>query len=170
MRVLEEEVENRKELEETVENLPESYSIAAEALLFDRQMKWVLMKRGPECRDEVGKLEGIGGEVEDQDDSFREAVRREIEEEVGEKAGIEIVDFFEVRKDVPDSGETWLVVSFICILNSGELRVMEPGKNEGFHRVDVEEIDPGKLSSSAKSARESLLEGREKVESKLKKN
>ena len=173
MRVLEREVEDLEELGREVENkeeIPSEYHIAVESLLFDRDLNWILMKRGPGCRDEIGKLEGVGGQVEG-NENFKEALRREISEEVGDKADIEVLNFFEVRRDIPNSKEDkeefWLVVSFLCLLRSGDLKIKEPEKNKGFHHVNVHEIDSEKLSSSASSALRSIREEWPEIKSKL---
>ena len=151
-------------------DVPEPYSVAVEALVFDDEGRWVLMERGPECRDEVGKLEGIGGGVEDGDDDLRAALRREIREKVGTDADITVGGFFEARTDTVEpttegvDERHWIVVSYLCRLEGGELKRREPGKNEGFHRLDLDEVEPERLSSSARSAFESLRSEPERVE------
>lgn len=177
MRLFSEEVKNFDELEEVLSNrndVPKPYSVAVEALVFDSSDNWILMERGPGCRDEIGKLEGIGGRVEN-DSDFRSALKREIVEEVGNNARIDILRFFEARKDtveVPNSlineKKHWVIISYICFLRSGELVISEPEKNHGFIRVSIEEIDPFKLSSSAASALISLKRSKSEIKKLLK--
>lgn len=176
MRITAEEVRNRKELEKMVskrDEVPDEFSIAAEAIIFDQDKQWLLMKRGPACRDEIGKLEGIGGSVEDQDETFQDTVKREIREEAGDDVEVEIIDFFEVRKDTVEPAQTdgdekhWIIVSFICQLKSGDPKIMEPEKNTGYYRKSINEVDTEKLSSSSKSAVQSLKENWDSVERKL---
>jgi ADP-ribose pyrophosphatase YjhB (NUDIX family) len=163
MKLFDIEVKNLKELEQTLTSydVPRPYSVAVEALVFDSSSKWILMERGPGCRDEIGKLEGIGGRFED-DSNFKDALKREISEEVGDNAQINILDFFEVRRDtveVPGSKtekKHWIIVSFICVHKAGELKICEPTKNNGFFHVSIDEVDPSSLSSSAASALLSL--------------
>ena len=161
MRLFTDEVRNIEELKKRlnhIENVPEEYSVAVEALIFDAAGQWILMERGSRCRDEIGKLEGIGGKFENEA-NFREALVREIGEEVGNEANIEILSYFETRKDtvyVNDSAKHWIIVSYICLLNSGELKICEPRFNNGFYRFSLDEIQPAKLSSSAKAAFESI--------------
>ena len=121
----------------------------------------MLHKRGKGCRDEIGKLEGIGGRFEESDGDFLNALNREIKEEVGEEAQIEVGTFFEVRKDtvrdVKDNKEQHrIIVSYLCKYQGGELTITEPHKNEGFVFVDIHTIDEKTLSSSALSAIQSL--------------
>ena len=144
------------------EDVPRPYSVAVECLLFDSDGRWILMERGPGCRDEIGKFEGIGGRVEDKGD-MRSELRREIAEEVGNDADVEILRFFEVRKDTvtveKDGQETqnhWLIVSYIGFLKGGELQICEPHKNLGYKRFSLKEIVPTDLSSSTRSAHSSL--------------
>jgi 8-oxo-dGTP pyrophosphatase MutT (NUDIX family) len=166
MRVYAEEVTTLQDLEGAFrgrDDIPRPYSVAVEGLVFDRDFRWILMKRGKGCRDEIGKLEGIGGSIE-KDADFPSALKREIREEVGTQADIRIVSFFEVRKDtvdVPGSAghmkKHWIIVSFICFLHSGQLQIVEPEKNEGFVFKQMDAIDREELSSSAKAAFNSLL-------------
>lgn len=176
MRITDEEVKNRKELEKKLSNrdeVPEEFSIAAEAIIFDQDKQWLLMKRGPACRDEIGKLEGIGGSVEEQDETFQDTVKREIREEAGDDVEVEIIDFFEVRKDTVEPAQTdedekhWIIISFICKLKSGDPKIIEPEKNSGYYRKNTNEVDPKKLSSSSKSAFQSLKKNWDSIERKL---
>lgn len=159
MRVSDREVNNIQELEIELackDKIPEKYAVAVEALVFDKNGKWILMERGLGCRDEVGKLEGIGGKFEEDDDkNFISALKREIVEEVGSEAQIDILKFFEVRKDTVGE-KNWIIISYICIHRFGELRICEPTKNNGFIHLEIDEIDPIRLSSSAASALRSL--------------
>lgn len=130
--------------------------IAVEGLVFDTDNKWILMRRGPGCRDEQFKLEGIGGRIDNEND-LAKALYRELEEEAGCKADIKVISPFEIRTDtVYDSRLcktiTWIIVSFICAYKGGELEVREPTKNLGYQRFLLSEIVNDDLSSSAKSA------------------
>ena len=112
---------------------PRPLSVAVEGLIFDENFQWILHERGEGARDEVGKLEGIGGRFEGEA-TFRDTLEREIREEVGLKAQIEILGNFEVRLDtvvVPDSNKErhWVIVSHLCRLIGGELEIREPHKN-----------------------------------------
>lgn len=132
-----------------------------EALIFSDEGKLLLHKRGKGCRDEIGKLEGIGGRFEESDETFLSALKREIREEVGEEAQIEMTSFFEVRKDTirdmkNNQEQHWIIISYLCKYLRGELKIMEPHKNEGFFFVDLSTVDEKILSSSTVSALQSL--------------
>src|SRR4051794_19262112 len=101
MRLAGKEVENIDQLRAVVQRDPTispNYKVAVEALIFNDKLEWILMHRGASARDEIDKLEGIGGRFEG-DEDFRSALRREIDEEVGTDAVISIVSFLEVKKD-----------------------------------------------------------------------
>ena len=141
--------------------MPSNYKIAVEALIFSEDGKLLLHKRGKGCRDEIGKLEGIGGRFEEADGNFLDAIKREIREEMGEEAQIEVGSFFEIRKDAVrdvknDHEQHWIIVSYLCKYIGGALKIMEPHKNEGFFFVDIHAVDETTLSSSALSALQSL--------------
>jgi ADP-ribose pyrophosphatase YjhB (NUDIX family) len=165
MRLSTQPVNNLEELESILSSrndFPRPYSVAVEALLFDQSGNWIMVTRGPASKDEVGKLEGIGGRFENEPD-FQTALKREIVEEVGDDARIDILRPFEIRTDTVELANSpmkekkhWIIVSYICCLRSGEVQVREPTKNSGFVRVPVDRVDVGKLSSSAQTALKSL--------------
>ena len=130
--------------------------VAVEGLVFDAQQNWILMRRGPGCRDEQLKLEGIGGRVDNETD-LKAALFRELHEEAGMDAVISVVEPFEIRTDTVFDSRlnrtiTWIIVSFICVYKSGEMQICEPTKNLGYELFSIDGIPFDELSSSAKSA------------------
>ena len=135
--------------------------VAAEGLIFDKDNKWILHRRGPKCRDERFKLEGIGGGIE-KDEAFLPALMREISEEAGDNVTIKVVGILEVRKDTVydyrlSKDVTWLIISYICAYISGEFEIREPEKNLGFETVIIGNAEVDELSSSSKAAYAELL-------------
>lgn len=124
--------------------LPE-YRCAVIALFMDKNDNILLQRRGPKSRDEVNKLEDIGGAVEGKDISFREAMDREIIEEAGndfnytidELIGASLVTKYDSRtnKDV-----NWLFLLYKCTYIDGELKINEPGKCLGYEFYKKEEL------------------------------
>jgi len=96
MELFSEEVKGFEELKERLKNykqVPKEYKVAVIVFAFDKENRLILQRRGPECRDERFKLEGIGGGVKATDADFRSALQREIIEEVGSNANIKIEEF-----------------------------------------------------------------------------
>ncbi|MGV2068780.1 NUDIX domain-containing protein [Agrobacterium sp. 22-226-1] len=93
-------------------------NFAVEGLVLNDEGQAILIKRGPMFRDNIGLLEGIGGQCNNAG-RFRDALHREIEEEVGTAAVIEIDRFSHVRlqhegEGASGAGANWIVVSYIC--------------------------------------------------------
>ena len=129
-------------------------NFAVEGLVLNDEGQVVLIKRGPMCRDNIGLLEGIGGQCHDSE-RFRDALHREIAEEVGTAAIIEIERFSHMRLQHEREGASgasakWIVVSYICRWRSGPLTVTEPAKNSGFHLVDPHAFGAADLAPSAR--------------------
>lgn len=151
------EVSTVTELKSRVDALKvfDDYSVAVESLIFDEDGRWLLMRRGSAARDEVGKLEGIGGRADESDDLLTE-LHREIDEEIGTDVDVEVVRFLEAKSDVATKilsdgtsvAKNWVIASFVCHLRSGEPTIQEPDKNEDFERISDLDIDPERLSSS----------------------
>lgn len=124
--------------------LPE-YRCAVIALILDSDGKILLQRRGPKSRDEIGKLEDIGGAVEETDKSFREAMNREILEEVGndinykidELVGASLITKYDSRSN---SDVNWFFLLYKCTYIDGELRINEPGKSLGYEFYSQEDL------------------------------
>lgn len=132
-------------------DVDEPAGVAVDAVVLDPRGRWLLHRRGPGCRDEVGMLEGLGGSLEPGEDP-RAGLAREIREEAGEDLEVETTRFIAGRVVHPRSGSSdrpWVVISYFCQLRSGEPRVVEPEKNAGFVRVRPADVDPRELSPSA---------------------
>jgi hypothetical protein len=137
---------------------PKEFSIAVEGLVFDIDGRWILIERGGSANDEVGKLEGIGGRAEGLGE-LRAELCRELREEAGDEAKIDIVSFFEIKSDtVQHKGveKNWIIASFLCRHVSGALQVTEPHKNRGFVYISNLDIEADRLSSSCKQSLNSL--------------
>jgi len=109
------------------------YDITVEALIFTPEGKLLLEKRGPKCRDEVGKLEGVGGRLNG-NDLLQELRDEFVQELAAQKQGleIEIERLLEVRqvqfKEATKGWKDWVVVSHLCRLKQGKPAIGEPGK------------------------------------------
>lgn len=147
----------------TIEYQPPNYRIAVEALIFNADGRLLLEKRGPKCRDEIGKLEGVGGSL-GKNDNLIEKLREEFNQELAaESAGLEIaierlleirlVQFDDIDKGLLD----WIVVSYLCRLKNGTPQIGEPEKIESLHYLTLEELfayPADALSKSTVRARE----------------
>ena len=165
-------INNRSDLNNLYQNIDESCFIAVEGLIFDNAGYWILHRRGPGCRDEQYKLEGIGGSIAKGED-FHHALKREIIEEVGTLAKVDIIGVMEVRKDTVfdrrlNRTVTWIIVSFLCKYSNGELLRMEPDKNLGYEKFHITKIPQDELSSSSRSAYLTLKRNWEDIKDILK--
>lgn len=157
MILFEQEIKDKQELEKWLKKnpaIPEKYHIAVIVFAFDQDNKLILQRRGLGCRDERLKLEGIGGGVEERDITFRQALKREIQEEVGENAEIEIRDFLvalgDTTFDERDKEEKyWILLAYIGKLKKGILEIKEPEKNLGFEHYSLDAVPEQELSIGA---------------------
>lgn len=138
--LIEEEIVSEEKVKEYLAKkniILKDYRNAVIALITDKDDNILLQRRGPKSRDDENKLADIGGAVEECDKNFKEALKREIREEVGDKAKIEIEHFvscFLHRKyDSRSKKEVnWLFWLYKCRYNGGELIFNEPGKCLGY--------------------------------------
>ena len=121
------------------------YRCAVIALILDQDGRILLQRRGPKSRDEVGKLEDIGGAVEGTDLSFRDAMNREIIEEAGddinfsidELVGASLITKYDSRID---SDVNWFFLLYKCTYIDGDLKINEPGKSLGYEFYKQDEL------------------------------
>lgn len=158
MELFKQEVKDMKELKEILkddDNISEDYKVAVIVYAFDKDNKIIFQRRGPGCRDERLKLETIGGRVKETDIDFRTALNREIVEEVGTEADIEIEEFITSTytttfDDRYNKEQTWIYIVYKGKLKSGELRITEPNKCLGYERYKIGEVDENELSNGTK--------------------
>lgn len=122
---------------------------------FDKDNKIIFQRRGPGCRDERFKLETIGGRVKESDSDFRTALHREIVEEVGTEANIEIGEFITSTYAITfdekyHKEQAWVYLAYKGTLKSGELKIAEPNKCLGYERYKIGEVNENELSNGAK--------------------
>lgn len=146
--VLKREFELESDLREYIDNnfndMP-LYRCAVIGMLFDKDGNVIFQRRGPKSRDGNGMLAEIGGAVEEYDKTFKNALMRELREEVGSSAEINIDEFiggmlqtkFDSRtgKDV-----NWLFLLYKCTYEAGELKCNEEGKSLGYEVYGKENL------------------------------
>lgn len=129
--------------------------VAAVCFIFDKDGNLILHRRGPGARDAVGKLQAIGGSVNGSDVDFRAALSRELKEEAGKKAVINVDGFVGALIDGKVdrySGEyvDWIILAYYGTLEGGELINSEPERCIGFEKAPLEGFSQEDLSETAK--------------------
>lgn len=147
--------------EEVVEYFKENnivlndYRNAVIALITDNNDRIILQRRGPKSRDEENRLADIGGAVEESDKDFREALKREIIEEVGNEANIQIENFvccfLCCKYDSRSKKEVnWLFWVYKCCYIDGNLLFNEPGKCLGYEFYKYNELPRNEMLDTTK--------------------
>lgn len=142
-------------LKENDINLPK-YRVAVISLMMDENKRILLQRRGPKSRDEFGKLEDIGGAFEENDNTFREAMNREILEEVGNEINYSIdqlVGACLVKKYDSRTNQdvNWLFLLYKCTYIGGILKINEPGKCLGYEFYKYDELPKDEVASTTLS-------------------
>ncbi len=118
--------------------------------VFDKDGKLILNRRGPGARDEVGKLQAIGGSVNGQDANFKEALLRELREEAG-NAEFAITDYLgavlnKTVDSITKENVNWIILGYKGKIVSGEVENMEPDRCIGFERNYMVDFNPQEIS------------------------
>lgn len=158
MELFTQEIKDMKELQEILkekQEIPADYKVAVIVYAFDNENKIIFQRRGLGCRDERFKLETIGGKVKESDSDFRTALHREVVEEVGKEANIEIEEFVTSTYTTTFDNrchkeQSWIYLVYKGILKSGELKITEPDKCLGYEKYKIGEVDENELSKGAK--------------------
>jgi 8-oxo-dGTP pyrophosphatase MutT (NUDIX family) len=130
----------------TVDDAPTGYKIAVGSLLFTPDDKLLLLERGAEARAARGKLEGVGGGVDDGETDLEASLLREIHEEIGDDVDVTIDKMLSVKVLPGETYPWWVVVDYLGRIASGTPRIMEPHKCAALHYVDLAEVDSDRLS------------------------
>lgn len=126
--------------------------VAVICFIFTKDGKIILNKRGLGARDEVGKIQAIGGSVNKTDVDFIAAMKREIKEELG-NVTVKIGDFIGAYYDRKTDNETkeeidWIILGYIGYLESGKLENKEKDRCMSIIIDDINNIKSEKLSKS----------------------
>lgn len=100
---------------------------AVGAFILNEKGELFLMKRGVQCRNEVGYWEAPGGSIHF-NETMEDAIKREIKEELGIE--IEIMQQFPaVDHFIPTEKQHWVATAFLATFKHGQTpRIMEPDK------------------------------------------
>lgn len=114
------------------------------AAIFNAEGKLFITKRGPKAKNERGKWEIPGGSVEF-GETFHQAIKREIHEELGIE--IEILDLLGICDHIiPEEKQHWVSPTYICRIVKGNPTIVEPEKCSAIGWFSLEEA--GKLPLS----------------------
>lgn len=126
--------------------------VAVICFIFNKKCQVILNRRGPGARDDVGKLQAVGGSVNKSDADFLSALKREILEETGNN-DIKISKFIGAYHDRKMDNETkevvdWIILGYIGILENGSLINVEKSHSIDFETFNINDINPEELSLS----------------------
>lgn len=118
--------------------------------------KILLQQRGPKSSDEQGLYEDVGGKYEIKDETFKNTIIRELKEEIGEDAIINISSSIGIMH-IYKRNTNWIFIIYCGKYIKGELKIMEPEKCIGYNFFDYNELISSKLvTESCKELSRSL--------------
>lgn len=141
------EVNNVSELEDKLNEIGFNleYKMGVIGMVIDQDNKVIYQRRGPKANGDCNMLSDVGGAVEDYDVTFRDALYRELKEEVGNDVNVEIEHFMcaflKVYFDHKLNKEVNRIF-FVYKMNliDGEFKINEPGKAIGYEKFDINNI------------------------------
>jgi 8-oxo-dGTP diphosphatase len=124
------------------------------AIIYGRDNKVFLAKRGKEAKNESGKWEFPGGSVEF-GETLEHALAREIREEYGIE--IEILSLLDVVNHIiHDEKQHWVSPSFICRITFGTPVIKEPHKCDEIGWFSLDHLPENTMTIASKKSLESL--------------
>lgn len=143
------------EHEITIQDINKQYNLPNQKIgviiqIKNKDGKILLQQRGPKSRGANFLYEDIGGRVETKDNTFKDTIIRELKEEVGENANIEIskqVAIYTIYKN----NTNWIFIIYSGKYIGGELKIMEPDKCLGYKFFTLEEaLNSNMVTESSK--------------------
>lgn len=126
----------------------ENQRIGVIAHIEGRNGKILLQQRGLKSRDENGLYEYVGGSVENSDIDFEAAIIREMQEEMGNDANIELLDSTGIYHCCKNN-INWIFVIFRGKYIDGDINIMEPEKCLGYKFFTYDEAINSELVSES---------------------
>ena len=158
--IFHDEVRNLEELVNRIsslENPPKlnDVKIGVICFIFDKNGLVVLNRRGAGARDDVGKLQALGGSINENDIDFRESMKRELKEEAG-VTDTEVGGFIGAILDTKydkNAGKVidWIILAYVGKQGEQEFKNMEPERCIGIEHLDINNIDYNDLGETAAS-------------------
>lgn len=108
------------------------------AIIINEEGKALMSLRGKEARNERGRWEFPGAEVEFGEE-MRQALIREVKEEhdIDIKIGKILGAYDHI---IPDEGQHWVSVTFVCKITLGEPKILEPHTCDRIAWFDIGEM------------------------------
>lgn len=117
----------------------------------------LLQQRGKASQDANYLYENIGGSVEEYDESYKEAILREIKEEAGEDIKLETSDSIGLYHYI-SKGINWVFIIYKFKYLGGEVKIIEKDKCLGYEFMNPEEaISSNKVSDGCRELIKSVL-------------
>ena len=108
------------------------------AFILNEEGKVLIMKRGVKCKNQKGYWQIPGGAIEF-NETFHDALQREVEEELGIK--IEVGELLALVDDIMhEEKQHWVTPQFLCKIKEGSIVNKEPEKCEEIRWCSLDEI------------------------------
>lgn len=118
--------------------------VAVGAVILDETGKYLIAKRGAKAKNERGKWEFVGGQIEYMEE-MEAAIKREVKEELNIEVEI-IGKLGTFNHLLPEEGQHWVSTTFVTKFIGGELKIMEPEKCTGLKWVEFDDLESYDLS------------------------
>lgn len=126
------------------------------AVIFNREGKIFLAKRGKKARNEGGKWECPGGALEF-GELFENTLIREMKEELD--IDIEVVEQLATFNHlIPQEKQHWVALAFICRIRKGTPKILEPEKCEEIGWFTIEEMKKMPLTIASSNRLKQILD------------
>jgi mutator protein MutT len=128
--------------------------VGAGAVIFNKDGKVFLAKRGLEAQNEKQKWEFPGGSVEF-GETLENALVREIREEYG--FVVEVLQLLDVVNHIlPEEKQHWISPTYLCRYKNGKPSIKEPHKCEEIGWFNIGSIPIKELSRASQKSLQSL--------------
>jgi len=128
--------------------------VGAGAIIFNKDGRIFLAKRGPEARNEKNRWEFPGGSVEF-GETLESALIREIREEYG--FVIDVVQLLDVVNHIlPEEKQHWVSPTYLCRYKNGKPSIKEPHKCEEIGWFNIGAIPVKELTKASQKSLHSL--------------
>lgn len=118
----------------------------------------LLQQRGKNSQDANYLYENIGGSVEEYDESYKEAILREIKEEAGENIKLETSDSIGLYHYI-SKGINWVFIIYKFKYLGGEVKIIEKDKCQGYKFIKPSEaINSEQVSEGCRYLLKSVFE------------
>lgn len=115
---------------------PDDFPVGVIIYIINSNGQFLMAKRSPQKEHAANKWEPVSGGIKKKEQP-KEALYREVKEELGEDVEVEIIDIFDAFTSVLDYGQDFVGICYLCRFIKGDIQLNEEHTESKWVDIDT---------------------------------